>query len=161
LGGVHTEIAAYRESIGERLDLIAAAVRDLTAEQLNFRAAFDRANSVWVLATHAIGNAQAWILGIACGRTMRRDRPAEFASSGGDGARLIDAIARTRDEVDAALRDLDPARLDVRRVPSQDLWGEGPPHEISVRDAIVQVIEHASLHLGHIDIVRSLARKQR
>jgi hypothetical protein len=161
LVGEHTEIAAYRESIAERLDLIGASVRNLTPEQLNVPPTFERANSVWVLATHAIGNARAWILGIACGRDMKRDRPAEFASSGDDAARLVESVARTRKEVDAALHDLDPARLDVRFVPPQDLWGEGPPHEISVRDAIIQVIEHASLHLGHIDIVRSLALQQR
>jgi hypothetical protein len=42
-------------------------------------------------------------------------------------------------------------------VPSQELWGEGPPREISVRDAIVQVIEHLSLHLGHMQVTRDMA----
>jgi hypothetical protein len=145
------------ESLGERFALVANGVRGLSADQLNSRPSFEGANSVWVLATHTVGNARAWILGIACGREMRRDRPAEFASSGDDAAALVSTIERASDEVASALRELDPGRLDARLVPPQDLWGEGPPHEISVRDAIVQVIEHASLHIGHIDIVRSLA----
>ena len=53
----------------------------------------------------------------------------------------------------AALATLDPARLEVRLIPAQELWGEGPPREISVRDPIIQVIEHASLHLGHLDML--------
>jgi hypothetical protein len=155
------EIATYRGSIGQRMRLLARVVDGLDAKQLNFVPPFDGGNSIWVLATHALGNAEAWTLGIACGREVRRDRPSEFAASGGDAAQLIAAIEHTRDEVDAALRDLDPSRLDVRRVPPQDLWGEGPPRETSGRDAIVQVIEHASQHLGHIDIVRSLALQRR
>jgi hypothetical protein len=158
---VDGEITAYIESLDERFSLLANDVRGLSAEQLNFRPSFENANSIWVLATHAIGNARAWILGIACGREMRRDRPAEFASSGDDGAALVDAIERAREETLDALRELDPARLDVRLVPPQDLFGEGPAHEVSVRDAIIQVIEHASLHVGHMDIVRALALVQR
>jgi hypothetical protein len=141
--------------------LLRRAVEGLDAQQLNFTPAFAGANSIWVLTTHALGNAQAWVLGIACGREMTRDRPAEFASSGADAAQLIASIERTGNEVDAALRDVEPSRLDVRFVPPQDLWGEGPPRETSGRDAIVQVIEHLSHHLGHIDIVRSLALEKR
>ena len=106
-----------------------------------------------MLATHAVGNARAWTLGIACGDGRRRDRPSEFASHGDDGAALAAEIERASAEITLALEALDPARLDVRLVPAQDLFGEGPTHELSVRDAIIQVIEHASLHLGHLDML--------
>jgi len=93
-------------------------------------------------------------------RDIGRDRPAEFASSGNDAAQLVASIDRTIIEIESALRDLDPARLDVRLVPAQELWGEGPPQEISVRDAILRVIGHASLHLGHMHVTRDLALAQ-
>ncbi len=157
---MNNELAAYAESLRDRLELAIAAVRGLDAAQLNWRPPIDGANSVRVLATHTAGNARAWILGIACGRDIGRDRPAEFASSGADASQLIASIDRTIVDIGAALRDLDPARLDVRLVPAQELWGEGPPHEISVRDAIVQVIEHASLHLGHMHVTRDWALAQ-
>lgn len=155
------ELAAYEASLRGRLEQICAAASGLDAAQLNWRPPIDGANSVWVLATHAAGNARAWILGIACGHDLGRDRPAEFASSGDDAAQLIASIERTIDDVSAAVRGLDPARLDVRVIPSQELWGEGPPREISVRHAIVQVIEHASLHLGHMHVTRDLALAQK
>jgi hypothetical protein len=158
--GESNEITTYRGSIAQRMLLLRHAVDGLDAEQLNSKPQFAGANSIWVLATHALGNARAWILGIACGRDMSRDRPSEFASSGKDAAQLIAAIERTQQDVDAALRELDPSRLGVRFVPPQDLWGEGAPRETSVRDAIVQVIEHMSHHLGHIDIVRSMAQSR-
>jgi hypothetical protein len=93
------------------------------------------------------------VLGIACDDGRRRDRPAEFAARGDDGAALAAEIERASAEIAAALEALDPARLDVVLTPPQDLFGEGPTHELSVRDAIIQVIEHASLHLGHLDML--------
>lgn len=158
---MNNELTAYAESLSRRFELITAAVDGLDAAQLNWRPPFVGANSVWVLATHTAGNARAWILGIACGLDVGRDRPAEFASSGGDAPQIIASIERTIADVEAALRDLDPARLDARLVPPQELWGEGPPHEISVRDAISRVITPASLHLGHMHVTRDLALAQK
>jgi len=157
---MNNELTAYAESLRHRLELVIAAVRGLDAPQLNWRPPVDGANSVWVLATHTVGAARAWILGIACGRDIGRDRPAEFASSGDDASLLIASTERAIVDIAAALRDLDPARLDVRPVPAQELWGEGPPHEISARDAILRVIAHASLHLGHMHVTRDLALAQ-
>jgi hypothetical protein len=101
-----------------------------------------------VIATHTLGNARAWVLGIACGQPVGRDRPGEFASAGDDAARLRADVAAFVREMTAALDRLSPADLDRRLVPTKELWGENEPHEISVRDALLQVIEHASLHLG-------------
>ncbi len=138
---------------------MAEIVEGMTAAQLNARPAIADANSAWVLAVHTAGNAQAWIHGIICGNAVRRDRPAEFASAGDDAARLAADLRRTAAEIDDARSSLDPARLDVRLVPSKELWGESDPREISVRAAILQVIEHASLHLGHLQMTRDLAAR--
>ncbi len=157
---MNNELTAYAESLRRRFEQVRDAAHGLDAAQLNWRPPADGANSVWVLATHTAGAARAWILGIACGRDIGRDRPAEFASSGADASQLIASIDRTIVDVGAALRDLDPARLDLRLVPAQELWGEGPTQEISVRDAIVRVIAHASLHLGHMHVTRDWALAQ-
>jgi DinB family protein len=153
---MNSELAAYDESICERIELIRGCIAGLTPAQLNVRPAFGGANSIWALAEHALGNARAWIIGIAAGNEIGRDRPGEFASSGDDTASLLAGIDGVARDVAETLRGIDPARLEVRLTPSQELWGEGPPHEISVRDAIIQVIEHLSLHLGHIHVTRDL-----
>ena len=57
---MNAEIASLVESLDERFGLLANCVRGLSAEQLDFRPAFEGANSVWVLATHTIRNARAW-----------------------------------------------------------------------------------------------------
>jgi hypothetical protein len=154
---MNNEIAAYEESIGDRIKQIRELVERMTPAQANWRPPFDEMNSIWALAAHALGNARAWIIGIAAGNEIGRDRPGEFASSGEHVATLLSQIDRIAGDVVQALNGIDTARLDVRLVPSQELWGEGPPREISVRDAIVQVIEHLSLHLGHMQVTRDLA----
>jgi len=64
---------------------------------------------------------------------------------------------RLSSEIDAALSALPLSALDRRLVPPQVLWGEGDPYEISVREAIMHVVEHASLHLGQLQITRDMA----
>jgi len=155
---VNAELAAYRASIDGRLRQICDALDGLTPAQLNYRPGIDGANSAWVLATHTLGNARAWVLGIACRQDAGRDRPGEFASSGDDAAAVRRDAAAFSAQMAAALEQLSPADLDRRGVPSPELWGEGPPREISARDALLQVVEHASLHLGHLHVTRDLAR---
>jgi hypothetical protein len=154
------ELSAYRASIDSRIEQICAGLDGLTAAQLNYRPPMPGANSAWVLATHTLGNACAWALGIACGQPQRRDRPAEFASAGGDAAAFrADAAAFSR-EMAVAFTQLAPADLDRRFVPAKESWGESEPHEINVRLALLQVVEHASLHLGHLQATRDLALAQ-
>jgi hypothetical protein len=150
------ELQVLEQSIQRRLAQVVECLDVLSETQLNWRPS-PEANSAYALAAHTMGNARAWVLGIACGQDLRRDRPGEFASSGADGTSLREQHAALSRAIADALAALDPARLDVRLVPSQELKGEGPPREISVRDALVQVIEHASLHLGHLQLTRDLA----
>jgi len=157
---MNDEIAAYASSIRSRFAQIADCVRSFPAGTLNDRPIAD-GNSAWALVEHTIGNARAWVLGIALGDERRRDRPGEFASRGDEASGLIAQIEDAAAELDAALARLAPERLGVRLVPPQELWGEGPPREISARDAIIQVIEHASLHLGHLHAVRDVTEQRR
>jgi hypothetical protein len=151
------EIAALNASLQDRLARIATTLEGMSEAQLNWRPPVNGANSAYVLAAHTLGNARAWVLGIACGRDIGRDRPGEFRATGAGARRLLDEHRALCAEIAGALGSLDPRQLDRRLVPAQELWGEGPPHEISVRDALVQVIEHASLHLGHLQLTRDLA----
>jgi hypothetical protein len=151
------EMIAYDESIRDRITQIRAIVESLTPAQANWKPPFGEMNSVWALAEHALGNARAWIIGIAAGNEIGRDRPGEFASSGEHVAALLSKIDRIRDDIVISLNGIEAARLDVRLLPSQELWGEGPAYDISVRHAIVKTIGHLSLHLGHMQVTRELA----
>jgi hypothetical protein len=145
------EIDTYGRYIREKITQLDAALAGLSEADLNRAPNLRGANSPYVIVTHVLGNMRAWCLGIICGQDLRRDRPAEFASRGtheGLGVAARDLAA----EIDAAFQELDPKTLGDRFVPAQELWGEGTPREIARRDAFAHVLEHAGIHLGHLQL---------
>src|SRR5207237_3597373 len=124
-----TEINTYNKNIRKQIAYVHAALKGLSEEQLNQRPDVPGANSGYVIATHVLGNARAWVLGIVCGQPLRRDRPGEFAAAG-TFEELDKAACALPGEIDAALAGPDPSTLDDRLVPSQELWGEGEAQEI-------------------------------
>jgi hypothetical protein len=107
-----------------------------------------------------VGSTRVYALGFGCGRPVARDRAAEFAASGSDATTLVAGLRRLADEIAGALATLSPADLDQRILPPPELWGAGQPHEISRRDALVESIRHAGLHLGELRLTRDLAGRQ-
>jgi len=155
---MNPEIATYSTYIRKQIADVHAALKGLSEEQLNRRPDVPGANCGYVIATHVLGNARAWVLGIVCGQPLRRDRPGEFASSG-TYEELGKVACALSGEIDAALAALEPSTLDDRFVPAQELWGEGTPHEMSRREALAHVLEHASMHLGQIQLTRDVVRR--
>ncbi len=153
------KIEAYSRQIRSLLNRVCASLEGLSEMQMNWRPPIEGANSAYVIAAHTLGNARVWVLGIACGQALGRDRPAEFRA-GGSHADLLAATRGLSGEIEAALAALHPSSLERRVVPSQELWGEGEPYEISVREALVEVVEHASIHLGELHVTRDLALRE-
>jgi uncharacterized damage-inducible protein DinB len=151
------EIESLSRQIRSILERVCACLDGLNETQLNWRPPVDGANSMYVIATHTLGNARAFVLGIACGQPLERDRPAEFRASGRDAADLTAQARRLLDDIESALAGLSPSELGRRLLPPQSLWGEGDVQQISVREAILHVVEHASIHLGQLQITRDLA----
>jgi len=153
------EVEGYSRRVRSLLERVCACLEGLSEAQLDWRPSVDGANSACVIAAHTLGNARAWVLGIACGRPIERDRAAEFRASG----RREALVAQTRSlsgEIDSALAALPPRDIDRRLVPEQSLWGEGQAQEISVREALAHVVEHASIHLGQLQLTRDLALRE-
>jgi uncharacterized damage-inducible protein DinB len=151
------EIETLSRQIRSLLERVCDCLEGLSEAKLNWRPPVDGANSAYAIAAHTLGNARGWVLGIACGQPVERDRPAEFRASGRDAAELVAGAKRLSQEIGAALVALSPSDLDRRLVPLPMYWGEGEPYEISVREALLHVVEHASLHLGQLQIMRDLA----
>jgi hypothetical protein len=154
------EIESYGRRIRSLLERVCACLEGLSEAQLNWRPPMHDANSAYVIAAHTIGCARAFVLGIACGQAVERDRPAEFQAYGPDAADLTAQARRLADDADAALAALAPSALDQRRLPPRSLFGEGELREISVRDVLLNVVEHTSLHLGQLQITRDLALRE-
>lgn len=154
------EVEAYRRRIRSLLARACGCLEGLSEAQLNWRSSMQGANSAYVIAAHAIGCARAFVLGIACGQDVERDRAAEFRASGPDATDLTAQVRRLSDDMDAALAALAPSALDRRLLPPRSLFGEGELKETSVREVFLDVVEHTSLHLGQLQITRDLALRE-
>ncbi len=56
--------------------------KDISESDLNRPLALPESNSAFVLATHLIGSAEYWVLQLAGGQDVQRDRLAEFRATG-------------------------------------------------------------------------------
>lgn len=154
---MNPEATTYSHQLGWLLDQVCQNLAGLTEAQLNWRPPTNETNSPYAIASHILGSTRVYALGFGCGRTVARDRPAEFAASGSDAHTLTAQLRALAAEIQEALATLPPGSLGRRMVPSQELWGTGTPPELSARDAIVESIRHAGIHLGELRLTRHLA----
>ena len=146
------EAAHYLERIDDLRGQIASILQQLPLEALNWRpdkASDDHAmNSVAVLAMHAAGAEHFWLGEVVGGLPATRNRDAEFETVVGDTAVLIQTLNKVAQQTQAVLGAVTQADLDgTRRARNRD---------VPVRWAILHVIDHTALHLGHIQITVQL-----
>jgi hypothetical protein len=153
------EIETYRRELRFVLGEVGVALAGLSAAELEWRPDTGSANSASAIASHVVGSTRVYALGFGCGLPVERDRAAEFAASHARSETLISAIDALMKEIDAALDALEIATLERRFLPPRELWGTGQIVEISGRDALVEGIRHAALHLGELRLTRDLARR--
>lgn len=131
-------------------------VRDLVAglppEALNWRPVEgedDHAtNSIAVLAAHVAGAEHFWIAEVAGRRPPSRDREAEFRTQATDAAGLIQHLEESGAETREILPTLTAADLEE----SREVRGRTVP----LRWAILHVIDHTAIHLGHMQLTYQL-----
>jgi hypothetical protein len=153
-----SEVDSYTKELRRLFDKLAVSLDGLSERQLNWHPPAAEANSIYAIATHTLGNARAWILGICCGQPIERDRPAEFRASGPEGALLVENSRALLEEIELSLRALAPDSLEQLREPRQQLWGAGTAEPVTGREAILHAISHAAEHVGHIGVTRDLAK---
>jgi len=119
-----------------------AAVEALPADTLWWRPN-ESSNSAGNLLVHLAGNVRQWIVSGVGGAPDVRNRAAEFSAREGQSAgELLSQLERTLEEADRVLASLTPDMLEDRRT----IQGR----EITVLDAVYQVVQHFSQHLGQI-----------
>src|ERR1700675_3666601 len=101
---MNSELEQYMKELRRLFDKLCQSIEGLSEQQLNWHPPAPDANSIYVIATHTLGNARAWILGIACGQPIERDRQAEFRASGADAAPLAVAARALLAEMEQGLR---------------------------------------------------------
>ncbi len=151
------EIDTYAHELGWILDQVGRSVENMTEQKLTWQPPIDTANSAAAIVAHIVGSTHVYALGFGCGQPVMRDRPAEFAATSSSLQDLLTALRHLNEELTAAFAALTPQQLDERFEPPQELWGTGPVREIARRDALVESIRHAALHLGELRLTSDLA----
>jgi hypothetical protein len=135
--------------IASSLDRLVALLDGLRAEDLDWRPPAPGANSLYVLATHTLGNAEENLLETLGGQTIGRDREGEFAVQGGS-VEVVQARWRAlRPRLAECLASLPPGALDAPRLHPRR-------GTITGRDILIVVARHSAEHLGQAELTRDL-----
>ena len=147
-----SELDNYLNRLDDLHGQVSNLIAELPAEALNWRPIEGKdnhiTNSLAVLATHIAGAEHFWIAEVIGGRPATRDRDAEFvnvATSTAELLQILEKISRETKEVLSALSE-------------SDLNGicQAKNRTVSVRWCILHVVDHTSLHLGHMQITYQL-----
>lgn len=146
------ETQNYLHMIEDLRSQVGDLIADLPAEALNWRpieASDDHAtNSLAVMAAHVAGAERFWMAEVVGGRPSTRDRDAEFQVEVTAAAELLDRLNRNGPETREILSALTQDDLDSTR--------QSGDRTVPVRWAILHVIDHTALHLGHMQLTYQL-----
>ena len=135
--------------------LIANTVSDLLdclegqhADGLNW-SPLDDANSLYVIATHTMGNIRQNVLGGLCDEPVQRERDAEFQAAGDSPDEIRARWNELRDQISDCVKDLPQDRLNR----AKEHPGRGV---ISGRETLIIAARHAAEHFGQAQLTRDL-----
>jgi uncharacterized damage-inducible protein DinB len=131
--------------LDEMTRCVTTCVKKLTDEQVWQRQG-DYENAVGNLLLHLCGNARQWIMHGVGGAADVRVRDAEFSADGGmAGPELLALFTSTMAEAKQVIAAV-PAKRMVERIVPQG-------RDVSVMEAICQVVGHVQQHVGQIILV--------
>lgn len=146
------EVEQYLKMIEDLRRQVQEIIVGLSAQALNWRPVEgegDHAtNSLAVLAAHVAGAEHFWIAEVIGQQPATRRREAEFKIRTEGAGELLQRLSAVHKETREVLAELDEAAL----AGSRDVQGRTVP----VRWAILHVIDHTALHLGHMQLTRQL-----
>jgi hypothetical protein len=131
--------------LGQMTEYLTACVKKLTDEQIWQRQGVYE-NAVGNLVLHLCGNARQWIMHGVGGAPDVRVRDKEFSADGGmSGAELVALFETTIEE----------AKKVIAAVPTERMTERVHPQgrDVSVLEAIYQVVGHVQQHVGQIILV--------
>ena len=131
-------------------------VGELGDELANQRPSLHGANSAYAILTHCLGVMEYWAGATVAGRSIERDRPAEFTAHGDVASlcrRAEEAARRVRDDVSGA--DSWAAPASVRPHPTR--W---EPYAETKGAVLLHILEELFQHLGQMEITRDIVLAQ-
>jgi uncharacterized damage-inducible protein DinB len=146
---MQTFFKSYLDLLQDCHNGILEAIKELPPDALDWSPGQDM-NSIAVLLAHITGSVRYWIGDIAAQESSNRDRDAEFRVRGVEAdvfrKRLGDNLEYSRSVLEKmSLQDLESTRVSA-----------GNDREYTVAWALLHALEHATSHLGQIQITRQL-----
>lgn len=154
---MYSELLNYTFRIEDLHGHVEALLVDLSADVLNCRPFADQqiieVNSLAELALHISGAEHFWIGEVIGDLPRTRDRQAELNAHVASAEEVIVVLRRTLQETRKVLGALSAADLDQTR--QVDGW------DVPLRWAILHVIDHTALHLGHMQLTYQMVHQGR
>jgi hypothetical protein len=146
------ELVNYLERLEDLRSQMSGLIAELPIEALNWRPIISQddhsTNSLAVLAAHSAGAEHYWFSEVIDNGPRTRNRDAELATVAihpKDIIQILENVARETREIFSRLGE---AELDgTRRVNER---------EVPVRWCVLHIVDHTSLHLGHMQITYQL-----
>ena len=142
--------------VDRAVEAMADIVSDLGDDLANARPSLPGANSPYVILRHCLGVMEFWGGQVVAGRTVDRDREAEFRASG-PVADLVAAAQGAQRRFRADIVTADPKALPRGTHPGTR------PDELEVASqghVLLHVMEEVCQHLGQMEITRDLLRQR-
>ena len=136
--------------IRNSVDGLVGCLERLDGDSLNWRP-LDDANSLYVLATHTMGNLRRNLLNVLCGLPVTRERDAEFMVSGGSEAEIDARWNELTVQISDAIEELPATELDRE-------WEHPGRGSINGRELLSVVARHAAEHYGQAQLTRDLVK---
>lgn len=142
----------YLFYVDEALDGMVRIITELGDDLANRRPDLPGANSPYAILTHCLGVMEWWGGQVVAGRSVERDRDAEFRATG-TVADLVERTRRAREQLESDIADLEPSAppRGVTKPEDADL-----PLVKSQGGALIHVYEELAQHRGQLEISRDV-----
>jgi len=127
---------------------------DLPEAVLNQTVLVPEGNTLFAVATHLVGAGEFWVLALAGGRHIVREREAEFRACG-TYADLEVRYSRWMADLRDALTKFSNDGWTRTVAPPPEFTGSLGAETMTRRACVLHAVEHSALHLGHIQLTRS------
>jgi hypothetical protein len=146
----------YLWFVDEALDGMTSIVTELGDAAVNARPDLPGANSAYVILTHCLGVMEFWGGQVIAGRTITRDRDAEFTAHG-PAAELVARARAARIQLAADLATIEPAAPPRGEV--LDPEDAALPLGMTQGGAAVHIYEELAQHHGQMQVGRDTLRR--
>lgn len=138
--------------VDQALDEMVAIIRALGDDRANRRPGLVDANSPYVILTHCLGVMEYWGGWMIAGRSIQRDRDAEFRAQGRVDA-LIDRTAGARQQLAADISAIESAAA-PRNPPNPE--DADLPIGRTQGAVLMHIFEELAQHLGQMQLTRDI-----